>query len=332
MLRAIIRNKWYPPADPTHLSFAGRTVLVTGSSSGLGFEAAKKFAAQDASRLILAVRDVQKGESAKVHIEAVARNAQCRIDVYHLDLLDYGSIRAFANRCEKEVKQLDIVILNAGVYSGQYRRSQYGWEHTLQVNTLSTTLLALLLLPQLRRSKSEGFTPLLELVSSGRYRAAQLPQLDQHGDDLRLLEYSSKEENFNASRLYQESKLFLMCALQELAAKDDPAHEVLNPSVCPGACASDLSRDVNTPAMQAAKVAASWLFLRTAEQGARTLISGTSLGLEGHGKFWQHDEIKESEGLLAGERKEKLRAAVWGEIIQALERDVPDLEILMHRS
>lgn len=333
MLRAIVRNKWYPPADPTHLSFTGRTVLVTGSSSGLGLEAARKFAAQDVSRLILGVRDLQKGEKAKALIAPAARNPSCRIEVWALDMLDYGSILAFSKRCQDELERLDMAVLNAGVYSGQYRQSQYGWEHTLQVNTVSTTLLALLLLPVLRRSKTTDFTPVLEFVSSGRHRAAQFPQLTGNANEPRLLEYSSKEENFDGSRLYQESKLFLMCVLQELATREHHDLHTFTTSCCPGACASDLARDVNTIAMQAGRIAANWLFLRTAEQGARTLVSGTSLGQKGHGKFWQHDEIKDGEGALAGDRRDEIRRAVWKEVLGALGKDdVPDFDALMQRS
>ncbi|KAK4234271.1 hypothetical protein C8A03DRAFT_37961 [Achaetomium macrosporum] len=65
----------HPPADPT-VSFAGKTVLVTGTNTGLGFEAAVKYAALGASRLILGVRSADKGEAAKQHIafvQAVAR-------------------------------------------------------------------------------------------------------------------------------------------------------------------------------------------------------------------------------------------------------------------
>ncbi|KAK3943683.1 hypothetical protein QBC46DRAFT_28136 [Diplogelasinospora grovesii] len=57
----------HPPADPT-VSFAGKTVLVTGANTGLGFEAAVKYAALGASKLILGVRSADKGEAARQRI------------------------------------------------------------------------------------------------------------------------------------------------------------------------------------------------------------------------------------------------------------------------
>ncbi|KAK5165617.1 hypothetical protein LTR04_001200, partial [Oleoguttula sp. CCFEE 6159] len=94
----LLTQKWYPPADPTS-SFAGRTVIITGSNTGLGFEAAVKFATLGAPTLILGVRDLSKGAAAKRAIEArVSASTRCDIRVWHLDLLSYPSIRAFAAR------------------------------------------------------------------------------------------------------------------------------------------------------------------------------------------------------------------------------------------
>ena len=64
IMRWSVKN---PPADPA-VSFTGKTVLVTGSNVGLGYEAAIKYAQKGASKLILAVRSVDKGEQAKSEI------------------------------------------------------------------------------------------------------------------------------------------------------------------------------------------------------------------------------------------------------------------------
>ena len=59
---------WSPPSDPK-ITFKGKNIIVTGSNTGLGFEAALKFVAHDASLVILAVRDLKKGDHAKSLIE-----------------------------------------------------------------------------------------------------------------------------------------------------------------------------------------------------------------------------------------------------------------------
>lgn len=332
LFRAIYTNKLYPPADPTHLSFAGRTILVTGSNTGLGAQAVHKFASQGAARLILAVRDLEKGAKVQRTVQHVVWEPKCKVDVWHLDMMDYESIKSFARRCEVELDQLDIALLNAGVYMTEYNGSEYGWEQTLQVNTLSTVLLALLLLPKLRESKSADYTPVLEFVSSGRHRAAKITDTQKEDSSVRLLEAFNQSGSFSSGRSYQTSKLFLMYAMQTLAAATQPdAAEpptVFVTSVCPGACQSDLARGVDSLVMNGAKSIANSLFLRTSEEGSRTFISGADLEQKGHGVFWQNDIIRDPPELLVGETGEQLRARVWNEIVEALSKDVPEVRNL----
>jgi len=64
-------------------------------------------------------------------------------------------------------------------------------------------------------------------------------------------------------------------------------------AVCPGAAKSDLSRGYTGVVAGIFKAVFAALFLRTTEQGARTLVSGTTLGEEANGRFWTNDEVKE---------------------------------------
>lgn len=70
---------------------------------------------------------------------------------------------------EIHLDYLDIVVMNAGVLLASYEQAAYGWEKTLQVDLLSTTLLGLLLMPKLKTSKTDKFTPVLELVSTSNH-------------------------------------------------------------------------------------------------------------------------------------------------------------------
>nr|POE47212.1 short chain dehydrogenase sol3 [Quercus suber] len=107
------RTKIAFPDPKTLPALEGKTAVITGANSGLGFEAAKQLLALGLSRLIIAVRSVEKGESAASSL----RNASpaARVDVWLLDMRSYDSIRAFANRCDTELSRLDYTILNAGV-------------------------------------------------------------------------------------------------------------------------------------------------------------------------------------------------------------------------
>ncbi|OCL05490.1 hypothetical protein AOQ84DRAFT_298845, partial [Glonium stellatum] len=177
---------------------------------------------------------------------------------------------------------LDVAVLNAGVYKIKYAESRYGWEETLQVNVLSTAFIGLLLLQQMKASKRGNSLPVLEIVSSGNHEDATI-SAERRGVGNLLQSYNASN-HYNAKEQYRASKLFAMYIMKTLAslAKSSDVNsgkpDVLVTSVCPGACKSDLSREYNSFAANIAKTAISALFLRTTEQGSRTLVSGVTLG------------------------------------------------------
>lgn len=296
-LRVLYRNKAYPPAPvPEDTSFAGRTILVTGSNTGLGYAAALKFAQLGAQLLILAVRDPSKGGSAKATIVKECPNT--KVEVWQLEMLSYASIEALATRVDRELPKLDIAVMNAGIVTRTYGTSAYGWEKTLQINCLSTTLLSLMLLPKLRASNfhdNHSPLPVLEIVSSRLHYRAQLSDEQKTNEDVNLLKDFSKEENFSWKQ-YGMSKLLVQYAVRELKKLADTSNgskpEVLVLGVCPGIVATGLGREYSSYA----EIAGRWIFnllvSRTPDQGANTLVSGTLVQEEGHGKFWQNDVFR----------------------------------------
>ena len=287
----LFKQKWNGPMEPTE-SFAGRTIVVTGSNTGLGFEAALKFVNLGASKVILAVRSVQKGEDARRLIERSTGRRHC-VEVWPLDMTDYSSIQSFADRAHK-LERLDIAVLNAGVFSANFNIDRYGWERTVQVNTLSTTLLALLLLPKLKASQTSSSTPVLEFVSSGTHKMTTWS--DEARAAEKPMDYFNQQTHFSANKQYAASKVFLMCALPHIANLATPVDSkptVNVTSVCPGACKSSLGRDYIRWWAKPLIWLFFALFFRSASQGARTLVSGTTLGEKGNAAFWQHDKLQE---------------------------------------
>ena len=282
------QQKRNPPKD-VDVSFEGKTIIITGASSGLGYEAALKFARKGASRLIMAVRNTKKGEAAKESMEsALGGNNRTNIEVWELEMGDYESIKRFANRAEG-LERLDIALLNAGVIAKEYRKEKYGFETTIQINMISTTLLALLLLPKLRQSRTTDHTPVLEIVSSGLYPGASAPSTNP-------LQAFNKPDGYEYQKQYDGSKLLLHCCIKKLAKLVQPTPqstpEVIVIGVCPGACASELARELLDSAVM--KIFASvyfGLFFRTAEQGATGFISGVVQGPESNGGFWKEDHL-----------------------------------------
>ena len=224
-------------------------------------------------------------------IETTTGRKDC-IEVWQLDMMSYDSIKAFAVRASKDLDHLDIAILNAGIQPSQLKRSKYGWETCLQCNTLSTILLSLFLLPKLKSSKTDSFSPVLELVSSSNHYMITKVDSDPTGNQT-LLEYNN---NFTSFQAYGISKLFLMYGLAGLVEQEgvgkDGQPNVFITSICPGGTKSNIMRSYpwyTKPFF--------WFINnfvnKSTEQGARTYISGTTTGKEGHGRFWRDDIIEE---------------------------------------
>ena len=299
---SLLHDKFYPPANPTS-SFSGKTVLVTGANCGLGFEAALKFTTLGASTVILACRSSSKGEAAAKQIEQQTGHTGV-VRVWELDMNSYNSLRALATRVKDDLPRLDIALLNAGVVQPHYRKSPEGWEETLQVNVLSTVLLGILLLPILEESTAAGSKEDQEarqvshlcFVSSGNYEFAAIPPSVRNEPS--ILRYYSQPDLFaGVEPQYNISKLFLMYAVNELAAKTDAgrkgsAGNVIINSVNPGATATSLTRNIDSLALRVLAFVYLRLLARTAEQGSRSLVSACTIGEEGHGRLWAHDNLQ----------------------------------------
>jgi NAD(P)-dependent dehydrogenase (short-subunit alcohol dehydrogenase family) len=318
----MLKNKWLtPPKDVTE-SFAGRNVIVTGATSGLGYAAAAKFAKLGACKVIIPARNVERGEKSKSELEAlVGRKGQ--FEVWQLDMNSFDSVVAFAHRAATVLDHLDIAVLNAGVRKFAYTLSKHGWEEDLQVNVLSTTLLGILLLPKLKESqKHTGKIPILEFVNSGLHASVDMPQDIRNSSSI-LAEYN-KSELFGPQKQYVHSKLLLMFATNRLAAITS-SDEVIITSVCPGVVVTNIARDVKVPGISVVLAIMQVTVARTADQGANTYVSGASQGQQLHGRFWKNDTVQPRGKSITGEENEKFGIRVWEEIIRELAKYVTDV-------
>src|SRR5690349_351610 len=96
------------PAYPTK-SFANQTVIITGANTGLGKEAARHITRLEASKVIIACRNVKAGEEAKRDILSTTQANASVIEVWQLDLASYDSVKAFADRASK-LTRLDALV------------------------------------------------------------------------------------------------------------------------------------------------------------------------------------------------------------------------------
>jgi NAD(P)-dependent dehydrogenase (short-subunit alcohol dehydrogenase family) len=280
----------HPPADP-NTSYAGKTILITGPNTGLGFEAATKFAALGASTLIFGVRSLEKGKAAKLQIEERTRCSPDVIQLFQLDMMSFDSIDEFVKKVNNGFEKVDIAVLNAGVAVSAYNLSVHGWEAALQVNALSTAYLAILLLPRLRDTAASTRRPsMLELVASTGHLDVKAESVTPTGSQ-GVLTVVNDKAHFSILKQYQISKLLEMWVVQQIAARTSPLETVVVAS-CPGLCRSSLGRDFGA-FIRVVDYMIKAPMARSAEQGSRTLVSATALDKNAHGGFWTNDEITE---------------------------------------
>jgi NAD(P)-dependent dehydrogenase (short-subunit alcohol dehydrogenase family) len=301
-----------------------KVIIITGANTGLGFEAAKHLATMNASKLILAVRDVQKGEKAKE--EVLKYWDRANVEVWQLDLASFDSVKSFAAKFQASGNRLDILISNAGVAVGPtWTTTGDGFETTLQVNHLSNLLLILLLIPVLRKTASEYHTePRVVVVSSGAHAFAKYPQRNDK-DPIAALNDPNRS---SMNERYYCTKLLNLFMTRYLARyfPDISIH-----SLSPGLCRSDLSR-YKKPWLATIRFAIfMFLMARTTEQGARTLVHAAVsedllLSRGPNGRYWD-DCVENAPNKTAID--DRLAETVWKESLEILTLNHPQLKELL---
>jgi NAD(P)-dependent dehydrogenase (short-subunit alcohol dehydrogenase family) len=113
-----MRQKTIPPTPPS-ITLAGKTALVTGANSGLGLETARQFLLLHVSRLIITTRSRTKSletiENLRNDPEVKSKNPDAVVEAFEVEMDDGQSVTAFVGRVKMEVKELHVLVLNAGI-------------------------------------------------------------------------------------------------------------------------------------------------------------------------------------------------------------------------
>ncbi len=130
------------------MDLSGKTAIVTGAASGLGVETARALATAGAA-LVLPVRSPERGQAVADELKSSTGNSQ--IELAQMDLIDFGSVRRFADDFLTTHEELNILINNAGIMACPLARSKEGYESQFATNHLGHMLLACLLVPALTK-------------------------------------------------------------------------------------------------------------------------------------------------------------------------------------
>ena len=240
----------------------GRIFLVTGGTSGLGYEDVKALAAAGA-RVVVAARNPQRGQEAIDRIKREVPNAQVQFE--RVDLADLSSVRALSKRLSTALPRLDGLINNAAIMAPPQRgTSADGLELQFATNYAGHFVLTAELLPLLRKSDSP--------------RVVTLSSIAIHRGTINFDDLQSTQA-YNPMMAYAQSKLACLMFTIELQRRSDAAGwGIQSMAAHPGVAVTELvARGPGLDSEQGRQWSANRKNLQTAAQGATpTLYAATA--------------------------------------------------------
>jgi dehydrogenase/reductase SDR family protein 12 len=286
-----IRSRGFDALDRDAL--AGRAVLITGASSGLG-EAASALAAAAGAEVHMLVRNEARGEAAKQRVSASIGSE--RVRVWIADMSSLASIRELIPRFRADVPALAGLVNNAGTLPPARERTSEGFELAFATNVLGPFLLTALLLPQLRA----GAPSRIVNVSSGGMYTARLDV-----DDLQL-----DARDYDGAAAYAHTKR-IEVILTELWQERLAGSGVTAHSMHPGWA--------DTPGIQASLPTFRRVLrplLRDSRQGADTIawLLAAREPADKPGRFWHDRQPRPTHRLRRTHETQAERKRLWSEL------------------
>lgn len=204
---------------------SGRVALISGANSGLGYWSAVGLARKGA-RVVMGVRDLERGEQARQDILKAAPGATA--DVMRLDLASLPAVREFAAEFNAKYDRLDILMNNAGVMVPPYGKTADGFESQLGTNHLGHFALTALVLPKVLSTPGSRVVT----VSSGAYLNGRINWADLQS-----------EKRYTPWAAYSQSKLANILFMEELQRRLGAIHaDTISVASHPGYAVTNLQR------------------------------------------------------------------------------------------
>jgi NAD(P)-dependent dehydrogenase (short-subunit alcohol dehydrogenase family) len=234
----------------------GKTVVVTGANSGIGFETAAALASMGA-RVLVTSRNADKGRAAVAAItQRLHGEGSAQLVVF--DLADLASVRRGPEEILEEATRLDVLVNNAGLVLSERAVTVDGYEATFATNHLGPFLLTNLLLARLQASAPARIVNVASTAHSAARKGIPF-------DDLQ------SSTHYRAMRVYGESKLANMLFTRELARRLEGTGVTAN-SLHPGTVRSGYGGGGDARGLLAFGIKIASPFFLSAEKGARTSV------------------------------------------------------------
>jgi len=310
------KNKIYQPLPN---SLTGQVHVITGASSGLGLESAKRLAAAGAT-VVITTRTAAKADVAKSQVleyleERSITNSQDNIYVLTLDMDDLANVRSFPDRYSKLLgsRKIDVLMNNIGTISQSREITKDNFEKTFQSNHLGPFLLTAGLYPQMNRNGAR-----IVNVASKAHQFAKVIKTGERGLDMENLngELSYGLDGWEA---YGNTKLENILFTRELQrrANDAGLSWLTVVALHPGVVGTDLwnhtvvAKGGKKNSVQAFTSGLFYKNVLTNEEGANTQVMLASSDRSGIGKGRYYDEFGKVVDLDPFARDERKARELW---------------------
>lgn len=275
------------------MELSGKTAIVTGSNTGLGFETALDLY-QKGAKVYVACRNEEKGLDAIERMKAISDGGEL---VYgRLDLASLSSVKDFAKKIIATESRLDLLVNNAGVMIPPPSRSEDGFELQFGVNFIGHFALTGHLFNLLESTKGSRVVTL----SSIAHRGAIID-----------FENFKLEKPYNNWREYGQSKLAdLIFTLEFEKRLRNNSYQIMSLAAHPGFSKTDLQKYMDKDMLDS-------LELMTAKEGAQPTLAACLRPDAKGGQYWGPDGPNEQKGKPALAKidsvalDEKLNAKLW---------------------
>jgi NAD(P)-dependent dehydrogenase (short-subunit alcohol dehydrogenase family) len=258
---------------------AGRTFVVTGANSGLGYVMSLELARRGA-HVIMTARDDARGRAAVARIQAAVPGAS--LELRHLDLADLDDVKAFAARLLADNTPIDVLVNNAGIMMPPRSLTRQAFELQFGVNHLAHFALTGLLLKRLKH----GRDPRVVTISSDLHRRGSI-----HFDDL------DGSKNYGRVAFYAQSKfanaLFALELHHRLQACGSPIRSLL---AHPGYSATNLQLSGPTGLLKLFMRIGNRFMAQSVEMGALNQLYAATAANAESGQFIGPDGKNELKG------------------------------------
>lgn len=291
-LGALVRRRTGRWIDLDEIDLGGRTIVITGATSGIGAAASRQLSAMG-SDLVLLARNRAKAERLADELRAGSGGS---VSVVIADMAEPDQVREAARKITEQVEVLDVLIHNAGALSATRNENSRGQEATVAAQVYGPFLLTSLLVEHLRRA---GPGRVLTMSSGGMYT-----------QPLTISGLEMTPEDYSGSVAYARAKR-AQVVLNEMWAERVPADEVVFHSLHPG-WADTPGVEESLPTFRAALGPA----LRTPAEGADTMVwlaADDGVPTSVSGRFWHDRRPRRTHVLLHTRRSETndRRDALW---------------------